>query len=108
MANLLGRYGASGQSNYAASKAAVDGFTKSCSKELGKFKIRCNTIQPGFIETPMTSHLNEQQEGMLLALSSLKRLGRAEDIAQLALFLASENSSFITGSAVECNGGLHI
>ncbi len=56
----------------------------------------------------MTSHLNENQEAMLLALSSLKRLGRVEDIAQLALFLASENSSFITGTAVECNGGLHI
>ena len=105
---ISGQYGASGQSNYSASKAAVDGFTKSCSKELGKFKIRCNTIQPGFIATPMTSKINEQQEMMLLALTSLKRLGRVDDIAQLALFLASENSSFITGTAIECNGGLRI
>ncbi len=62
----------------------------------------------GFIQTPMTSHLNENQLGMMLMLMSIKRLGTPEDIAQTALFLASDNSSFITGTAIECNGGLVI
>lgn len=108
LSSVIGKYGAMGQSNYAASKAGVDGFTKSCSKELGKFKIRCNTIQPGFVQTPMTEFLEDHQRDMILMFQSLKRLGNPEDIAQLALFLASDNSSYITGSTVECNGGMVI
>lgn len=106
ISSIIGKLGATGQSNYAASKAGVDGFTKSCSKELGKFKIRCNTIQPGYIQTPMTSRITEDQLQMMLMSMSLKRIGVPEDIAQLALFLASDNSSYITGTCVEANGGL--
>lgn len=106
LSSIIGARGVRGQSNYAASKGGVDSFTKSVSKELGKYKIRVNSIQPGYIATQMTSSTTEQEIAIAIMMTSLQRLGTTEDIAQLALFLASDNSSFITGSTVECNGGL--
>lgn len=111
ISSIIGKYGAIGQSNYAASKAGVDGFTRASAKELGKFKVRCNSIQPGFIDTPMTAHLaelNPKQVQFMMALMAIKRFGQPEDIAQTALFLASDNSSYITGTHIEVNGGLVI
>lgn len=108
ISSIIGRYGAIGQANYAASKAGVDGFTRSCAKELGKFKVRCNSIQPGFIDTPMTANaaLHPKQIQFMMALMAIKRFGQPDDIAQTALFLASDNSSYITGTHIEVNGGL--
>ncbi len=107
----IGRNGAIGQSNYAASKAGVDGFTKASAKELGRFKVRCNSIQPGFIDTPMTSHLAEQNPKtvqFLMAMMPIKRFGQPNDVAQVALFLASDNSSYITAASIQVDGGLNL
>lgn len=102
ISSIIGKYGAIGQSNYAASKAGVDGFTRASAKELGKFKVRCNSIQPGFIDTPMTANaaLHPKQVQFMMALMAIKRFGQPDDIAQTALFLASDNSSYITGRSL--------
>jgi 3-oxoacyl-[acyl-carrier protein] reductase len=109
MSSIIGETGNAGQSSYAASKAGVIGFTKSIAKELGSRNIRCNAIAPGFVETDMTSYLNEGQSAdKYKAGIPLARFGTTEDIANAALFLASNLSNYITGQVISVCGGLNI
>lgn len=106
MSSVVGVKGNAGQSNYAASKAGIIGFTKSIALELGSRNIRCNAIAPGFIETEMTGQLDEATvEGWRKSIP-LKRGGTPEDVAQLTLFLASDASSYITGQVINVDGGM--
>ena len=106
LASVIGKFGNISQANYAASKAGVEGFTRTVAKEMGRYKIRCNSILPGFIKTPMTDQVPEKYLKIMLKLIPLARYGNPEDVAQLALFLASDSSSYITGTSIECSGGM--
>ena len=109
MSSVIGEMGNAGQSSYAASKAGVIGFTKSVAKELGSRNIRCNAIAPGFVETDMTSYLKEGEGAdKYKAGIPLGRFGTAEDIANVALFLASNLSSYVTGQVISTCGGLNV
>ena len=106
MSSVVGVKGNAGQTNYAASKAGVIGFTKSVALELGSRNIRCNAIAPGFIETEMTAKLNDDvvqgwRDGI-----PLKRGGTTEDVANACLFLASDMSAYITGQVMNVDGGM--
>ncbi len=106
MSSVVGLKGNGGQSNYAASKAGIIGFTKSVALELGSRNIRCNAIAPGFIETEMTAALDQKVvEGWRQAIP-LKRGGTSEDVANLTTFLASDMSSYITGQVISVCGGM--
>jgi 3-oxoacyl-[acyl-carrier protein] reductase len=106
MSSVVGIQGNAGQSNYAASKAGIIGFTKSVALELGSRNIRSNVIAPGFIETEMTAALDQKViEGWRDSVP-LKRGGTAEDVANTALFLASDMSSYITGQVINVCGGM--
>lgn len=106
MSSVVGRNGNAGQSNYAASKAGVIGFTQAIAKELGSRNIRCNAIAPGFIQTEMTEALDEKVIQQWNEMIPLKRPGTPEDVANLCLFLASDMSSYITGQTFNVDGGL--
>lgn len=106
ISSIIGLIGNAGQANYAASKAAIIGFTQSVAKELGSRNIRCNAIAPGFIETDMTQNLSEEIRDNMLKNISLKRLGVPEDIARVALFLASDLANYVTGQVIRCDGGM--
>ena len=106
MSSVVGITGNAGQANYAASKAAINGFTKSIALELGSRNIRCNAIAPGFIETEMTEALAEETVKQWRAQIPLKRGGTPEDIANTTLFLASDLSSYITGQVIHVCGGM--
>ena len=109
MSSVIGEMGNAGQSSYAASKAGVIGFTKSVAKELGSRNIRCNAIAPGFVETDMTSYLQEGEVAdKYKAGIPLGRFASAEDIANTALFLASDMGNYITGQTISVCGGLNI
>ena len=105
MSSVVGITGNAGQANYAASKAAINGFTKSIALELGSRNIRCNAIAPGFIETEMTEALGEETVKQWRAQIPLKRGGTPEDIANTTLFLASDLSSYVTGQVIHVCGG---
>ena len=104
--SVVGVMGNPGQSNYAASKAGVIGFTKSLAREVGVRGITVNTIAPGFIITDMTDTLPEDQKEKLAEQIPMGRLGTAEEVAQAALFLAGESGSYITGQTLHVNGGM--
>ncbi|CAH1794542.1 unnamed protein product [Owenia fusiformis] len=106
ISSIIGKQGAMGQVNYAAAKAGVLGITKTAARELSKFGIRCNAVAPGFIETPMTAVVPEKVVNFVLKSVPLQRAGRPEEVAHACLFLASENSSYITGACLDVNGGL--
>lgn len=109
MSSIIGEMGNAGQSSYAASKAGVIGFTKSVAKELGSRNIRCNAIAPGFVETDMTSYLKDGEGAdKYKAGIPLGRFASAEDIANTALFLASDMGNYITGQSISVCGGLNI
>ncbi len=108
LSSVVGLMGNKGQTNYAASKAGVIGFTKAVAREYGRKNIRCNAIAPGFIETRMTDALNEQQREEILKSLLLGRLGKPEDVAELAYFLASDASSYITGEVIKVDGGMYV
>ncbi|MFM9051660.1 MAG: SDR family oxidoreductase, partial [Bacteroidota bacterium] len=99
--------GNAGQSNYAASKAGIIGFTKSVALELGSRGVRCNAIAPGFIETEMTAVLDPKTVEQWREQIPLKRGGTPQDIAQTVVFLASDMSSYITGQVIHVDGGMH-
>ena len=106
MSSVVGVKGNAGQSNYAASKAGIIGFSKSIALELGSRNIRTNVIAPGFIETEMTKKLSEQTIMQWRNGIPLKRGGTVEDVANLCLFLASDSSSYITGQVINVDGGM--
>ena len=106
IASVIGLIGNAGQSNYAASKAALIGFPKSIAKELAPRGITVNAIAPGFIETDMTAALDDKVRGEILAGVPLKRFGLPDDIAHAAVFLAMEPSGYITGQVLTVDGGM--
>jgi 3-oxoacyl-[acyl-carrier protein] reductase len=108
MSSVVGLSGNAGQSNYSASKAGLIGFTKSMAQELGSRSIRCNAIAPGFIETDMTAKLPEDVRKNWIEGIPLKRGGKPEDVADVALFLGSDLSSYVTGQVISVCGGMHM
>ena len=107
MSSIVGIQGNAGQSNYAASKAGMIGFTKSIARELGSRNIRCNAVAPGFIETEMTGVLPEEVKESWMKIIPLRRTGKPEDVANTCVYLASDLSSYITGQVISCDGGMH-
>jgi 3-oxoacyl-[acyl-carrier protein] reductase len=107
MSSVVGIEGNGGQSNYSASKSGILGFTKSVAMELGSRNIRCNAIAPGFIETEMTSKLSEEVRKNWINDIPLKRAGTPQDVANVAVFLASELGSYINGQVISVCGGMH-
>jgi 3-oxoacyl-[acyl-carrier protein] reductase len=107
MSSVVGIEGNSGQSNYSASKAGIIGFSKSIAQELGSRNIRCNAIAPGFIETEMTARLPDEIRKDWVNDIPLKRPGTPDDVANTALFLASDLSDYITGQVISVCGGMH-
>lgn len=106
MSSVVGVVGNAGQVNYSASKAGVIGMTKSLAREIGSKNINVNAIAPGFIDTDMTKVLSEDQKKNIISSVPLKRLGQVEDIANLAVFLASDKSNYITGQVIHVDGGM--
>lgn len=107
MSSIVGVTGNAGQANYAASKAGIFGFTKSIAKEMGSRNIRCNAIAPGFIETDMTETLDEKTKEAYLNSIPLRRLGKAEEIADACVFLGSDRSTYISGQTLSVCGALN-
>ena len=108
ISSVVGLMGNKGQANYAASKAGIIGFTKTVAREYGKRNIRCNAIAPGYIATEMTAALNEEITKQIEESLPLGKLGKPEDVADLALFLASSSSSYITGEVIKVDGGMYV
>ena len=106
MSSVVGVKGNAGQTNYAASKAGIIGFSKSVALELGSRNIRSNVIAPGFIETEMTAKLNEDTIKEWRAGIPLKRGGTPEDVANACVFLGSDLSNYVTGQTINVNGGM--
>jgi 3-oxoacyl-[acyl-carrier protein] reductase len=107
LTSIVGMKGQAGQTNYAASKAGIIGFTKSVADELGSRSIRCNAIAPGFISTDMTDALTEETKQTYFKQIPMTRFGSAEEVANVALFLASDLSSYVTGQVISVCGGLN-
>lgn len=106
LASVAGLYGNPGQINYSATKAAIVGMTKTVAKELGSRGVTCNAVAPGFIKTPMTDKLTDEQRAAMLAQIAMKRYGTVDEIAGVVSFLASEDASYVTGQVIEISGGL--
>ncbi|XP_070531959.1 estradiol 17-beta-dehydrogenase 8-like [Ptychodera flava] len=106
MSSISGKTGNIGQCNYTASKAGIEGMTRTMAKELAEHDIRCNAVLPGWIESPMTQAVPEKVLTKHLGMIPAGRLGQPEDIADACLFLASRKSSYITGTSIEVTGGL--
>ncbi|PWB62224.1 MAG: 3-oxoacyl-[acyl-carrier-protein] reductase [Deltaproteobacteria bacterium] len=108
MSSVVGLMGNAGQSNYSAAKAGIAGFTKSMARELGSRGITVNAIAPGFIQTAMTSSLPEAVQKAFLDQIPLKRFAAPEEVAELALYLASDGAGYVTGQVIGINGGLYM
>ena len=108
IASVVGLTGNAGQTNYAAAKAGMCGFTKSLAREVGSRGITVNCIAPGFIETDMTHALSDEQKDNLLRQIAVGRLGQPEDIAAAACYLASAAASYVTGETLNVNGGMYM
>jgi 3-oxoacyl-[acyl-carrier protein] reductase len=106
ISSVIGQMGNAGQANYAASKAGLIGFTKSVAKELGSRGITVNAIAPGFITTDMTSEMSDEAKEQLIQNIPLGTLGEPEDVAELALFVASSKAKYITGQVLNVDGGM--
>ena len=106
ISSVVGISGNAGQSNYAASKAGIIGFTKSIAKELASRNITANAVAPGFIKTDMTNVLKDEVKETIEGTIPLKRLGTAEDVAKVVKFLASDDSNYITGQVINVDGGM--
>jgi 3-oxoacyl-[acyl-carrier protein] reductase len=108
LTSVVGVTGNAGQTNYAAAKAGIIGFTKSLAKELASRSVTVNAVAPGFIDTDMTRGLTDQQRQQLLGQIPAGRLGTVEDVAATVLFLASPQAGYITGQTLHVNGGLYL
>ena len=106
ISSVVGISGNQGQANYAASKAGLIGLSKSISKEMGSRNITSNVVAPGYIETDMTSFLNDQNKENIIEQLSIKRIGKPEDISNIVSFLCSDESEYITGQVIPVDGGL--
>lgn len=106
--SVVAAMGNAGQTNYTASKAGIEGFTRSLAREIGSRQITVNCVAPGFIDTDMTSELNEALIQSMLNAVPLARLGKPEDIAAAVNFLASEEAGYITGTVLDVNGGMYM
>lgn len=106
VSSVAGLYGNPGQFNYSASKAAIIGMTKTAAKELGSRNVNVNAVAPGFIKTPMTDALTEEQKAAMLGQIAMKRYGTVEEIASVVSFLLSDEASYVTGQVIEISGGL--
>jgi 3-oxoacyl-[acyl-carrier protein] reductase len=106
IASVIGQMGNAGQSNYAASKAGIIGFTKSVAKELAPRGVTVNAIAPGFIDTPMTAVLPEDVQEQMRRMIPLGRFGTGADVANVAVFLVSELGGYVTGQVINCDGGM--
>ena len=106
ISSVVGVNGNAGQANYSAAKAGILGFTKTMAKELATKSVCSNAIAPGFIETDMTEELNDQVKNNILEQIPLARLGQAEEVADLAAFLASDNANYINGEVIKIDGGM--
>ena len=106
LSSVAGLYGNPGQMNYSASKAAIIGMTKTTAKELGSRGVTCNAVAPGFISTPMTDKLTEEQKAKMLEAIAMKRYGTVDEIAGVVSFLSGKDSSYVTGQVIEISGGL--
>lgn len=107
MSSIVGVTGNAGQANYAASKAGIIGFSKSIAKEMGTRNIRCNVVAPGFIETDMTEKLDDKTKDAYLSNIPLKRLGKAEEVADICVFLGSDLANYVSGQTISVCGGLN-
>ncbi|MCR4667533.1 MAG: 3-oxoacyl-[acyl-carrier-protein] reductase [Desulfovibrio sp.] len=107
LASVVGLMGNAGQANYAAAKAGIIGFTKSCAKELAARQVTCNAVAPGFIETDMTSAIPAELKEQYKEAIPLRRMGSAEDVAGAVAFLASDDARYITGQVLSVNGGMY-
>ncbi len=108
LSSFSGLRGNFGQTNYTAAKAGIVGFTKTLSKELGKFGVRVNAVAPGFIESKMTEAMPEEMKVVVKKLTSLGRTGKPEEVANVIAFLAGPDASFVTGDIINIDGGLAI
>lgn len=106
LASVAGLYGNPGQMNYSASKGAVIAMTKTAAKELGSRGINVNAVSPGFIKTPMTDKLTDEQRDAMLAQIAMKRYGEPEEVASVVAFLCSDDAAYVTGQTIEISGGL--
>lgn len=106
--SVVGSMGNAGQSNYAATKAGAEGFSRALAKELGSRSITVNCVAPGFIDTDMTRELTEDQKNLMLGQIPLGRLGKPEEIAALVSFLCAEDAGYITGETLHINGGMYM
>ena len=105
LASVAGLYGNPGQMNYSASKGAVIAMTKTAAKELGSRGINVNAVAPGFIKTPMTDKLTDEQRDAMLAQIAMKRYGEPEEVASVVAFLCSDDAAYVTGQTIEISGG---
>jgi len=106
--SVIGSMGNAGQSNYAAAKAGVEGFSRALAREVGSRNITVNCVAPGFIDTDMTRGLDDARREGLIGQIPLARLGRVEDVAAAVTFLASDGASYVTGCTLHVNGGMHM
>jgi 3-oxoacyl-[acyl-carrier protein] reductase len=108
ISSVSGVYGNAGQTNYAASKAGIIGFTKSLAKEAGRSGLRANVVAPGLIETEMTSVMPDAARKKMLDMVAMRRMGTADEVADLVAYLSSDKASYITGAVVEVHGGFGV
>ncbi|MCL4106543.1 UNVERIFIED_CONTAM: hypothetical protein GTU68_009677 [Idotea baltica] len=106
--SVVGSMGNAGQSNYAATKAGAEGFSRALAKELGSRSVTVNCVAPGFIDTDMTKELTDEQRDLMLSQIPLARLGAPQEIAAVVAFLCSDAAGYITGETIHVNGGMHM
>ena len=108
VSSVVARMGNAGQTNYVASKAGIEGFTRALAAEVGSRAITVNAVAPGFIETDMTAELSDDQVSQMLARVPLGRMGSGDDVAEAVAFLVGDGAAYVTGETLSVNGGLHM